>query len=66
MVVSTHAQVNVIPEPVSVKQPKTTATFGMNPSTGIILEGSNLDNVATFLNDYLDQVYHVQLKVARS
>jgi hexosaminidase len=66
IVVSAHAQVNIIPQPVSLKQPKTAATFSLNPSTVIILEGSNLDNVATFLNDYLDQVYHVKLKVAKT
>jgi len=64
LVVFTHAQVSIIPQPVSVKRPKTAANFSLSASTALVLEGSNLDNVANFLNNYLDQVYHIKLKVA--
>ena len=65
-VVSTHAQVSIIPKPVSLKQPKIATNFSLSASTALVLEGSNLDNVAAFLNDYLDQMYHIKLKVVRT
>src|SRR5258706_4182186 len=56
-------QLNIIPQPVSVKQPKIAAKFNINSSTQIVLEGSNLKNIAAYLNDYLRQFYKLQLKV---
>jgi len=56
-------QINIIPQPVSVKQPKIAAKFSINSSTQIVLEGSNLKNIAVYLNDYLKQFYKLQLKV---
>jgi len=64
--VSTHAQVSIIPQPVSVKQPKIAANFNLSASTALVLEGSSLENVANFLNNYLDQVYHMKLKVSKT
>ncbi len=55
--------INIIPQPVSVKQPKIAAKFNINPSTLIVLEGSNLENAANFLNDYLQQCYLFKLKI---
>src|SRR5258705_5232141 len=56
-------QLNIIPQPVSVKQPKIAAKFNINSSTQIVVEGSNLKNIAAYLNDYLRQFYKLQLKV---
>ena len=56
-------QINIIPQPVSIKQPRIAATFSINPATQIVLEGSNLKNIAAYLNDYLKQFYKLQLKV---
>src|SRR5260221_8209471 len=56
-------QLNIIPQPVSVKQPKIAAKFNINSSTQIVLEGSNLKNIGAYLNDYLRQFYKLQLKV---
>lgn len=59
-----HAQpVNIIPAPVSVKQPKIAAKFTISPATQIVLMGSDLENAASFLNDYLQQCYLFKLKV---
>jgi len=56
-------QINIIPQPVSLKQPKIAAKFNINPSTQIVLEGSNLQQAADFFNDYLQQCYLFKLKV---
>ena len=63
--VALHAQLNIVPRPVSVKQPKIAANFSFSPATQIVLEGSNLDTVAGFLNDYLQQFYHFKLGVVK-
>ncbi|HTD92290.1 MAG TPA: beta-N-acetylhexosaminidase [Chitinophagaceae bacterium] len=57
---------SIIPEPVSVKQPKIAAKFSITPSTQIVLEGSNLENSANFFNDYLQQFYLFKLKIVKS
>lgn len=58
-----HSQkINIIPEPVSVIQPKIAATFSLNSLTQIITEGNDLDNSVKFLNDYLNRFYHIKLK----
>jgi hexosaminidase len=59
-------EINIIPQPVSVKQPKIAATFAITPSTEIVLEGSDLENSASFLNDYLQNFYHLKLKVVKN
>jgi hexosaminidase len=61
-----RAQISVIPKPASVKQPKMAAKFSITPSTKIILEGGNLDNVAGYLNDYFQQFYGVKLTVTKT
>lgn len=64
--VSTRAQeINIIPEPVSIKQPRIAAKFSISPATQIVLEGSNLQQSANFLNDYLQQFYLFKLKVVK-
>lgn len=56
-------EINIIPQPVSVKQPKIAAKFSITPATVIVLEGSNLEKIAGYLNDYLQQFYSFQLKI---
>ena len=64
--ISIRAQISIVPQPASVKQPKIAAKFSITPSTKIILEGGNLENVAGYLNDYFQQFYHFKLKVAKT
>src|SRR5258708_7666653 len=59
-------QVNIIPQPVSVKQPKIAASFNLNPATQIVLEGSNMNNSVNFFNDYLQRFYLFKLKVVKN
>src|SRR3954468_6853674 len=63
---SVSAQIAIIPQPVSLKQPKIAAKFTISPSTVIVLEGSNLETTAAFLNNYLEDVYHFRLKIESS
>jgi hexosaminidase len=58
--------INIIPQPVSVKQPKIAASFSITPATVIVLEASNLDNSFNFLNDYLQQYYLYKLKMVKN
>lgn len=58
-----YAQVNIIPAPVSIKQPKIADLFNITSSTKIVLEGSNLENSANFLNNYLQKFYGITLEV---
>ncbi|MBI5371477.1 MAG: beta-N-acetylhexosaminidase [Sphingobacteriales bacterium] len=55
--------VHIIPQPVSVKQPRIAARFPVTPSTVLVLEGSNLENSARYLNEYLQQFYLFKLKI---
>jgi hexosaminidase len=64
--ISIHSQVNIIPRPVSVKQPKIAANFSITPSTQIVLEGGNLNGIAEIFNEYLDQFYHFKLKIVKT
>src|SRR4249920_2308942 len=64
--ISIRGQISIIPQPASVKQPKIAAKFSITPSTQIVLEGGNLENVAGYLNDYFQQFYHFKLKVAKT
>jgi len=63
--VCSFAQVNIIPEPVSVQMPSTAGTFVITSKTPIILEGSGLENSANFLNDYLQQLYGFKLPIKK-
>ncbi|MCW3118184.1 MAG: Beta-N-acetylhexosaminidase, partial [Chitinophagaceae bacterium] len=56
-----YSQVNIIPRPVELKQPNVAGNFTITPSTKIILEGSNLENSANFLNEYLQHFYNFKL-----
>jgi hexosaminidase len=56
------AQVNIIPQPVSVKMPRIMADFIISPSTKIVLEGSGLENSVQFFNDYLKEFYGFSLE----
>jgi hexosaminidase len=64
--ISIKAQINMIPQPASVIQPKIAAAFGITPSTQIVLEGGNLENAAGYLNDYFQQFYHFKLKIGKA
>jgi hexosaminidase len=59
-------EINIIPQPVSVKQPKIAANFNLTAATIILLEGSGLENSANFFNDYLDHFYHYKLKIEKT
>ena len=59
-------QVNIIPQPQSIKQPKIAANFNLTPTTEIVLEGSNMDNSVNFLNNYLQRFYLFKLKVVKN
>ena len=59
---SAIAQVNIIPQPASVKMPRIMADFSLNPSTNIVLEGGGLENSVSFFNDYLKEFYGFTLK----
>ncbi|HKZ66057.1 MAG TPA: beta-N-acetylhexosaminidase, partial [Chitinophagaceae bacterium] len=58
-------ELTIIPQPVSVKQSRIAAKFNISPATQIVLEGSNLQQSANFLNDYLQQFYLFKLKVVK-
>jgi hexosaminidase len=65
--VASYAQtINIIPAPVSIKQPKIAADFVINPATQIVLEGSGLEKVATYLNNYLQRYYSFKLKLVKN
>ena len=61
-----NSQINIIPQPTSVKQPGIAANFIVSSASVICLEGSNLENSANFLNDYLEKFYGIKLKVAKN
>lgn len=58
-------EINIIPQPASIKQPRIAANFSITPATQIVLEGSNLQKTADFLNTYLQQFYLFKLKVVK-
>jgi len=41
-------------------KPKIAAKFAINGSTQIILEGSNLEKIASYLTDYLKEFYTIK------
>src|SRR5690606_33689931 len=53
----------IIPEPVEVTMPASAGKFEITPQTPIVVEGSGLENAASFLNDYLQEVYGFKLPV---
>ena len=57
--------INIIPQPAEMKQPRIMASFTISPATQIVLEGSGLENSASFLNDYLQRFYNFKLKVVK-
>lgn len=59
-------EIHIIPQPVSIKRPGIAGKFTITPSTQIVLKGSNLENVANYLNDYLDEFYHFKLKLVKN
>ncbi|MFT3933422.1 MAG: beta-N-acetylhexosaminidase [Chitinophagaceae bacterium] len=58
--------INIIPQPVELRQPKIMANFTLSSSTVIVLEGSGMEKSVSFLNDYLQRFYHFSLKTAKS
>ncbi len=58
-------EISIIPQPTSVKQPRIAAKFNINASTQIVLEGSGLEQSASFLNEYLQQFYKLKLKTVK-
>ncbi len=58
----TAQPVTIIPQPVSIKQPAIAANFIINPSTQIVLEGSDMSHAVKFFNDYLQRFYFFKLK----
>ena len=63
---STAQQINIIPQPKSIKQPQIAANFSITPSTQIVLEGSNMENAINFFNEYLKRFYLFKLKVVKN
>ncbi|MEP6700795.1 MAG: beta-N-acetylhexosaminidase [Bacteroidota bacterium] len=59
-------EINIIPQPVSLKQPKIAASFSITPATQIVLEGSNMSNAVNFFNDYLQRFYLFKLKIVKN
>jgi hexosaminidase len=59
---SVVAQVNIIPQPVSVKTAGSSGKFSLGPTTRIVTEGSGLENSIDFLNSYLKAYYGFSLE----
>ncbi len=64
--ITSAQELNIIPQPKSVKQPKIAASFTITAATQIVLEGSNMTNAVNFLNDYLQRSYQFKLKVVKN
>src|SRR5687767_9622994 len=54
--------ISIIPQPKNVTPTAGYNEFHLNPSTRIVLEGTNLQNSVDFLNDYLNRYYSISLK----
>ena len=62
-----HAQeINIIPKPVEMKQPKIAASFVLSSATQIVSLGNETDNSINFFNNYLKKFYHLKLKVVKA
>lgn len=57
--------ISIIPQPSTIKRIDEKKTFAVSPSTVIILEGSNLERSAAYLNAYLKKHYLFSLKVVK-
>lgn len=65
--VNSHSQdIRIIPEPVSVVQPAKKGLFFISSATVIVTEGSNLDDAAVYLRDYIKEYYGETLAVTAS
>jgi len=60
------SQINIIPQPVSITQPKGSGNFTITTSTTIVLAGGNLEKSAQYLNDYLQLFYQIKLEVTKN
>ncbi|HET7001721.1 MAG TPA: beta-N-acetylhexosaminidase [Puia sp.] len=58
------AQINIIPQPVSVKYTGLNGKFALGPETRIVVEGSGLQNSIDFFNSYLRTYYGFELQTA--
>jgi hypothetical protein len=59
---TSFAQVNLIPQPVSVKFSGLNGKFSSGPDTKIVMEGSGLENSIDFFNGYLKAYYGFALE----
>jgi len=59
-------QMDIVPRPKSIKQPRIAGSFIITPATQIVLEGSNMTNAVNFFNDYLQRFYLFKLKVTKT
>ncbi len=69
MIISTvtfSQTLNIIPQPAEIKMPKIASTFAITKNTVIVLQDENLENSATFFNDYLKKYYGFQLHVEKT
>ncbi len=57
-------EINIIPQPVSVKQTKSNAFIIVNAGTPIVAEGDDFGKSINFLNDYLDRFYSIKLRTS--
>ncbi|MEO6613540.1 MAG: beta-N-acetylhexosaminidase [Chitinophagaceae bacterium] len=64
--IATAQTISIIPQPVSLKQPKIAASFIVTPATQIVLEGSNMTNAVEFFNNYLQRFFLFKLKVVKN
>jgi hexosaminidase len=60
---STHAQLNIIPQP--VKAVKGNGTFQLSATTVLVLMDEAEQQSANFLNDYLERYYKFRLQTAK-
>ena len=56
------AQINIIPQPVSVTYTGENGKFSLGPDTRIVAEGSGLENSIDFFNSYLKTYYGFELE----
>jgi hexosaminidase len=63
--VTAAQQVNIIPQPANVKMIGEDNKFSITSTTQILLEGSNLEKMAAYINDYLQKFYLLKLKVVK-
>ena len=58
--VNAQNTLNIVPMPADVKIGK--GNFTINKNTMIVMEGSGLENIAAYFNDYLQRMYGYKLK----